>query len=379
MKRNRIAAIFAIICAIGWGGYRAYNYANKIYDVLPGTGYLPLEDPDAGPVRIARSVCFLAKVNKTGQECPEPKVIAGDADTYLVRARYFMEMEQNDKALADVEAALAIDGNDAAAHHLAGRLALTLFDIDRADKELVIARRLKPNDPKIETSYAVVLSGRGANLEATHILGNVIAQNPRYLYPRLQRAQTNLSLAECCGAGYWRPALADYNMLIYRAKPNAMLLAARAHILLALGDPKKAAADLTAALELAPNRSDLIRDRARAYAMEGKYEDAVGDYAALLEVQGGSPIHPMLGNDRAKVLMDRANVFFDMHRYEDAAKDAVASVAQGGRPAVLRAQIMLRRHGFSDLPLDGEISDQMRQALSACFGLQSCISDLRAI
>jgi tetratricopeptide (TPR) repeat protein len=290
-----------------------------------------------------------------------------------------MEMEQNDKALADVDAALAIDGNDAAAHHLAGRLALTLFDIERADKEIVAARRLKPNDQKIETSYAIVLMGRGANQEAKHILSDVIAQNPRYLYPRLQRAQVNVNLAECCWTGYWKPALADYNMLVYRAGPKAPLLAARAHVLLALGQPKEAADDLSAALRTAPNRSDLIRDRAKAYAMEGKYEDALGEFDALLEEQGGAPVHPMFGNNRARVLMDRANVLFDMHRYEDATKDAVASVTAGGKPAVLRAQIMLRRHGFSDLPLDGQISDRMRQALSACFGLQSCISELRAI
>jgi tetratricopeptide (TPR) repeat protein len=379
MNLRRVVSIFIIVIATGWGGYRAYNYANKIYDTLPGTGYLPLEDPDAGPVRIARSACFLAKVNKTGQECPEPRVLAGHADTYLTRARWFMEMEQNEKALADVDSALAIDPDDAAAHHLAGRLALTLFDIERADKEIVAARRLKPNDPQIETSYAIVLMGRNANQEAKEILSNVITKNPRYLYPRLQRAQVNLYQAECCGGDYWLLALADYNMLIYRAGPKMPLLKARAHVLLALNHPEEAAADLTAALKTAPNQSDLIRDRAKAYAMEGKYEDALGEFNALLEVQGGAPVHPMFGNNRAKVLMDRANVLFGMHRYEDATKDAVASVTAGGKPAVLRAQIMLRRHGFSDLPLDGQVSDQMRQALAACFGLQSCMSELRAI
>jgi tetratricopeptide (TPR) repeat protein len=221
--------------------------------------------------------------------------------------------------------------------------------------------------------------GRGANQEAKHILSKVIQQNPRYLYPRLQRAQVNVYLAECCWTGYWQPALADYNLLIYRAGPSVPLLASRAHVLLALNRAKKADADLTAALKLAPNRSDLIRDRAKVYAMEGRYEDAIAEFDSLLETQGGAPIHPMFGNDRAKVLMDRANVFFDMHRYEEATKDAIASVTTGGKPAVLRAQIMLRRHGFSDLPLDGQISDKMRQALSACFGLQSCISELRTI
>lgn len=372
MKKRRVLAAVGFVFFIAYAAVRVYFYVQS----LP---YLPLDDPDAGPVRIARSECFLAKVNKTGKLCPEPAVVAGDAASYLARARYFMEMEEHGKALADVDAVLVIDGDDAYAHHLAGRLAYTLQDIERADREMVAARRLRPGDPRIDTSYAMVLTGRRANAEALRVLSGVIARHPEYLFARWQRARLYSYLGECCGSGNFLAALPDFDVLIRQTAANTPLLAGRAHVLLALGRAKAAASDLTAALQLAPHRSPLIRNRATAYARAGMYEDAVKDLDALLATQDGTPIYPMLDNQRAQALMDRADAFVELHRYNEAAKDAVAAVTVGGKAAVLRAQVKLRRHGFPDVPLDGQVSDRMRQALSACFGLKSCYHELRAI
>jgi hypothetical protein len=49
-------------------------------------------------------------------------------------------------------------------------------------------------------------------------------------------------------------------------------------------------------------------------------------------------------------------------------------------PAILRAQVLLRRNGFGDVPLDGHDSPQLCQALSVCFGLDVCFQGImRAI
>jgi hypothetical protein len=58
----------------------------------------------------------------------------------------------------------------------------------------------------------------------------------------------------------------------------------------------------------------------------------------------------------------------------------VTAIGLGGVPAILRAQVLLRRNGFADVPLDGHDSPQLRQALTACFGLDVCFQGImRAI
>ena len=337
-----------------------------------------LDDPDAGPLHGQPSACFLAAVNKSAKQCPVPDVKAGNAALFLARARFFIGMQEFDKALADVDAALAITPNDIEARHLAGRIAQTIGNHERAEQEFVALRKHKPDDPRINTSYAVMLSGK-ANGQALRILTHVIEKNPDYLFARWERARLYSQLGVCCTIEYFVPAVADFAFLIQNTPPNATLRSMRANALSRLGHDKEAVVDLTVALELAPGRSDLLQSRAKASAAAGFHELTVKDLDALLEMQGNTPIYAMFENDRAKLLMDRAAALVELARFSDAAKDAIAAVSLGGKRAVLRAQLMLRRHGFPDIPVDGQASDALRQGLSACFALKACYQDMRAI
>jgi hypothetical protein len=42
------------------------------------------------------------------------------------------------------------------------------------------------------------------------------------------------------------------------------------------------------------------------------------------------------------------------------------------RPAVLRAELYLRQHRFPQFPLDGQDWPALREAVEACFALDSC-------
>ena len=340
---------------------------------------LPASDGDAGKLLLTASPCYFAAQQHRGKPCEEPKAAPADAAVAdrvfadLNRAVFDIEMQQPEQALKETGAALALDGDNADARHLAARLAYTLLDIDRAEREIIIARRLKPHDPRIGTTYADILIARRANREAVGVFDDVIRSHPDYLFAREERATLFTHLGQCCARGNYRVALDDYEYLIRHKAPDPVLLAKRAAINLAVGETKLAAADLSAALQLVPDRVDLLIERAQAYAKLGQDESAVKDYDAILaDAAPGTPLHAMPDNKRARLLVQRAQSLVELKRFADAVKDAVAAMSVGGKAAILRAEILLRRHGFPDVPIDGENSATLRQALGACFGLKTC-------
>ena len=50
----------------------------------------------------------------------------------------------------------------------------------------------------------------------------------------------------------------------------------------------------------------------------------------------------------------------------------MSAIKVGGTPAILRAEVMLRRNGFPKVPIDGQQSPALRNALSECFALKAC-------
>ena len=104
-------------------------------------------DLGAGPVAMRITSCLLAAKAHQGTPCKEPQVrddgtAAEQVDDRLARARYFIDLEDLPAAMVETDAAIAADPNAAAAHHLAARLALTMFDKARAERE--IAKSWKP-------------------------------------------------------------------------------------------------------------------------------------------------------------------------------------------------------------------------------------------
>lgn len=348
---------------------------------------LPAGDPGAGPLPMRRSACYIARHDKRGTPCPEPALAGAGANiadrvaAHLARAVFDIEMQEPDKALKEVDAAIALDGENIDARHLAARISLSKFDIDRAEREIVVARRLAPHDPRIGITYADVLVGRRANREAVGVLNQIIHEHPNDLFARDKRATLFTYLGECCSPGNYPVALNDYNYMIQHGAPDATLLARRAGVLVAIGRLEPAVSDLTEALGLSPDNALMLKLRAEAYAALGKDDLAVKDYDALLaEAAPGVPLHVLPYDMRAKVLVARGFSLVQLKRFGDAARDVIAAISVGGKPAILRAQVLLRRHGFPDVPIDGEASEKLQQALTACFGLKSCYQPvMRAI
>jgi tetratricopeptide (TPR) repeat protein len=336
-------------------------------------------DLGAGPIVAHVTSCLIANRSHRGAPCPEPQVSQAPDNAERVvnrveRAWFFIDMQDFDKARAETELALAIDPNDLKARHLSARLALTVGDIARAEADLATARKQAPDDPDVRATCAMLLQSRPADLESLREFEAVILKHPHHRFAREQRAQLLMRL------GQYAAALEDFNFIVDDNPPNTNSLVRRSEAFLALGKPQSAVADLSTAIKMEPSRFDLLAARADAYVRADLGELALRDYDAVLAMTGSTPLYVMFDNERAKLLAKRANTYVRLRRFDDAAGDMVTAISLGGVPAILRAQVLLRRHGFSDVPLDGHDSPALRQALTACFGLNACFQGImRAI
>ena len=331
-------------------------------------------DPGAGPLNVTVTACLLANRSQRGTPCPEPQVSQSSDNAekiagHLARAWYFIDMQELERARAEADLAVAIDPNDPKARHLSARLSFTLADLPRAEADLALALQQAPDDPDIETTHALLLQSKPAELQSLWELDAIILKHPDHLYAHERAAQLLMKF------GRYDAALGHLNFVVER-RQTVNLLARRAEAFLGLGRAQSAAADLSAALEREPHRPDLVMARADAYAQAGLDDLALRDYDAVLATDRGAPILVMPGDYRAKLLTKRAFSYVHLRRFDDAATDMIAAISLGGVPAILRAQVLLRRNGFSDVPLDGHDTAALREALSACFGLDACFQGI---
>ena len=336
-------------------------------------------DLGAGPIVAHITACLMANRSHVGAPCREPEVAttgnsAARVAKRLERAWFFVDMQDFDKARAETELALGVEPADLKARLLSARLALTVGDVDRAEADLKIAKNQSPDDPDVGATYAFWLQSRNADLESLHEFEAVVRTHPHHRFAREQRATLLMRLGQYAGA------LEDFNFIVDDNPPSANSLVRRSEAFLALGKPESGVADLSAAIKLEPGQFMLLAARADAYAQAGFSDLALRDYDAVLAMDHGAPLYVMFDNDRAKVMAKRANIYVGLRRFDDAAREMVAAIGLGGVPAILRTQVLLRRNGFSDVPLDGHDSRALRQALAACFGLNACFQGvMRAI
>lgn len=337
------------------------------------------EDLGAGPIAVTVTPCLIALKSRVGAPCSEPPLRAGgtrddNVADRLARARYFIDLQDFPKSLGEIDEALKIDPTSMVAAHMSARLGLTLMDFARAERDIAVARAAAPDNVDVRATYAMVLQTRGAGAEAMVELSAIIESHPDHLYSRLERAKINLAH----GMAY--RALNDISHLVAKYPTNFVYRSLRAQAYLKLDQPLAAIADLTAALETQPGAFPLLVERARAYERSGDDRNAVADLTTILGPVGSRPAYAIAGDGHGQLLMQRAMILVRLLQFADAASDMMTAVSEGGRPSILRAQIFLRQNGFPNVPLDGRDSSEMRAALQACFGLNSCFQAiLRAI
>jgi tetratricopeptide (TPR) repeat protein len=331
-------------------------------------------DFGAGKVDIRVTKCLMAVRSHVGLPCPEPAVSRSDdkaerVASHVARAWYFIDMQQLEKARAEVDLALASDPDNAKVRHFAARISWTLTDLPRAEADLEQALKQAPDDADIRTTHALMWQTKQASYQSLRELEDIIHDHPDQLYAREQAALL------CMKFGYYEVALANLDFVLEH-RVTAKLLSERADVFLALGKRLSAAADFSAILEREPDNVFFLKRRANTYAQAEMYDLAVRDYNALLATDQGAPIHVMFPDERAKLLMNRAFSDVKLRRFDAAASDAITAMSVGGVQAILRAQLLLRRSGFADVAVDGQDSPTLRRALAACFGLSACFQEV---
>lgn len=325
----------------------------------------------AGLLAQRTAPCLLAQRTKQGPGCVEPALLTSGTSgerlaNRIARARYFIDIENYDRARDELDIAIGIDPRDAEAHHLAGRLAMTLGDFERADRHLRTAHSLSPDNPDIHASYAQLFLSKEAPLESVREFSEILRKHPNHRFSRWRRANLAIQFRQ------YDAALFDLNVLIESDPGDLRLRGLRADVFGRLGRSDGAIADLTAILEQRPDQFITRIERARVFAQADMKEEALKDYGGVLTVEKGTPLYIMPGDMRAKLLIERAHILAGEKQFAAAASDAAAAIKIGGKRTILRVQIFLRGNGFPDLPISGEDSPALHDAIGACFGLNAC-------
>jgi tetratricopeptide (TPR) repeat protein len=324
----------------------------------------------AGLIELRSNPCLLAKFGH-GQPCePPPLPELGDAAqlaaAHISRSRYFIDTQELGQALSEADAALELDPADVETRHLVARLAMSVGDYARAEREILAAIRQSPEDANLRVTNAVRLQIQSTWRIALREFDAIILQHPDHAFARETRAKLLLS------HGRAKEAVADLNALLSGDHQRIDLLALRATAYLAMNEAQQAVTDYTEAMMAQPQRLDLMTGRARAYELAGDDEAALRDLDAILGPLDGKPNYAIDGDLLARYRTERAFLFVRRKRFTDAATEMTNALNAGGRKAVLRAQVFLRQNGFPQTPLDGGDSPALRAALQACFGLDSC-------
>jgi tetratricopeptide (TPR) repeat protein len=324
---------------------------------------------DAGAVQIRTTACMLAK-SSGKPPCRLPELGDGSdnlkiAAARLDRARYFIDLGDLKDAFAEANEALNASPGDIDIHHLVARLALSIGDADRAEQEIKIALQQRPNDANLQaTDASRLISARPR--EAVRLFDRVLREHPDHRFSRESRAKLELAL------GFPAETIADVDVLLADMPKDRILLSLRADANLARGNSKEAVADLSKALEESPGDFGLLSQRAMANTLVGDDDATLADFNTLLGPIGGTPNYAIGGEQLSKYRMQRALILVRMKRFSEAATDAISALNVGGRRSLLRAQIFLRNSGFPQIPLDGQTSEALSQAMKACMGLNSC-------
>ena len=328
---------------------------------------------EVGFIQMQDNPCMRAKYGR-GQPCQLPELataadVAQQAAARVSRARFYIDTGDQQRAFVEADEALKLTPDDVDVRHLVARLAMSVGDAGRAEREFAIALQQRPDDANLQASNATRLL-QVNNEEALRAFDKVLAAHPEHRYSRESRAKLLMKFGDAEGA------LADLDILLAGDHRDANLLALRANAGIAAGHPRQAVGDLTEALKQFPGRFDLVSARAVANEILGDDNAALADYETLLGPIGGRPNYAIGGDQLAKFRMQRAFVSVRLKRFGDAAVEAIDALGAGGRRSLLRAQVYLRQNGFPETPLDGQPSDDLRKAMQACMGLNSCFEKI---
>jgi tetratricopeptide (TPR) repeat protein len=277
------------------------------------------DDPEAADasarLRCARAMRRCVHGDEAGGHAEWEVIMAEHPELalpYVMRARWWLQNnERPRKALRDLDRATAIEPNDTGAYFWRGRCHELLGDPERALANYRRAAALDPGAVDVLHALAKALSEHGPAAEARAAWDRVIAIAPGYVDLHLGRA----SMLE--RAGELEAALADYDRVV-ALDPDAHALAfCRALCLSGLGRTEEAAAAMQRVSDAAPDTPTYLR--------------ALGD----LRTQAGEPARALAHLSRALELEPTAESYTTRGEAHEALGDVRSALADYDRAAEL--------------------------------------------
>ncbi|XUM24315.1 tetratricopeptide repeat protein [Bradyrhizobium oligotrophicum S58] len=281
----------------------------------------------------------------------------------MTRARQLTEIARLPQAIAELDAAITEQPSNVPALLLRARLRIPAQLTD-ATRDVARALQASPDDADALATMAFLLMGQDdqAGLE--------LATNALTLDPSSVDALWIRSIL-LNRRGRPEQAEADLDRAVALEPDDRRTRMTRAEIRLQSGKAAGAKEDLDALLAV---QSDLqaLQMRATILASMGDDGGALADLNKVLGPPGKRALPGPVRPDLVNMYVQRALILTRTGQEPEAKQDLETIVTLGGNRAVLQMQVYLRGHGFPDVSLDGKRSDQLDDALRACFINNAC-------
>lgn len=206
------------------------------------------------------------------------------SEAYWMRARV---QTDEDKKLADLNAALKSDPNNLSAMQERAAISLAKGEVENALKDLETVLLEDPTNQQIAGAVVEQLINMNRLDEAIDLITKILAKSPSEGMYRM-RAILHRSKANP------DKALADLNKAIEMAPKDPMTLLQRAEVALDRQDVKSAKEDFRIASQVAPqilNLEQVIGLRSRIALMENRIADAINDAQLLADRNPQNSFH----------------------------------------------------------------------------------------
>jgi tetratricopeptide (TPR) repeat protein len=296
---------------------------------------------------------------------PDGLPAAERAGAHMQRAKTLLALMRLEAAYEAVGEALKADPKNADALVLRVRLSMSQMMADAMLRDLNAGLLAAPGNPFLLASRAEYSLQMGDKPAALRDIAAALEKEPNDVDMLWIRARTRMALEQ------YDEAAKDLDRAL-SIEDVRRVRQSRAQLNLQRGHFDQAIADTTVLLESRPYDPSAIEVRAVAYTARGRDREAVDDLTVILGKPGepvtATPAFPHQG----QLFVQRAILLMRLDRADDARRDLDTITALGGKRALLRMQIFLRKNGFAEVAVDGQRGRVFDQALESCFINQAC-------
>jgi len=287
------------------------------------------------------------------------------ARAHIERSVALLAQTRTEEALTAANAAVAIDPANVASLTFRGRLLLTLLKLDAAERDFNAALMSEPANPALLASRAEMLLNAGKIPGAFADIMAAIAQRPDDTDMLLIKARIHMRRDQVDVAAH------DLERAVSLDPGDRRTLLLKAEAQFRLGKFQGAVDDATKTLAIAAG--DLMARETRALSLIAldRPAEAIEDLNAFLGPPGQPTTVIALPHYR-EIMLQRALLLAQLGKREDSSRDIDALMLTGGKQAILRAQLYLRRNGFPDVRIDGERDADFDNTLRNCVLDRAC-------